>query len=157
MAMYPHVQEKAQRELDRVIGSDRLPMYEDSESLPYIQAVIRESLGWIPNIPMGVPHRLLVEDEYMGSMSHNVVDYPNPDVFNPERFLTADGQIDPKIRDPDTHVFGFGRSSVLSAFNIRPACDENGSPVELHLSDIMPEDGLFLYEPPILFVCEADH
>ena len=127
-------------------------------------------------------------------MSHDVVDYPNPDVFNPERFLTADGQIDTQVRDPDTYVFGFGRrcvlvfrfirmfvevhasffricagryfakqslfltiSSVLSAFNIRPACDENGSPVELHLSDIMPEDGLFLYGPPILFVCEADH
>lgn len=66
MAMYPSVQEKAQRELDRVVGSARLPVWEDGESLPYIQALIRESLRWIPNIPMGVPHRVLVEDEYKG-------------------------------------------------------------------------------------------
>lgn len=66
MAMYPQAQTKAQRELDLVVGSDRLPTHDDFNSLPYIQAVTRESLRWVPNLPIGIPHRAMVEDEYRG-------------------------------------------------------------------------------------------
>lgn len=41
MMMFPDVQQKAQEQLDRVVGSDRLPTFEDSEELPYITAVTR--------------------------------------------------------------------------------------------------------------------
>ncbi len=64
--MYPDVQKKAQAELDRVIGEGRLPSFEDYQSLPYIQAVILEILRWMPVVPMGVVHRVMVEDEYKG-------------------------------------------------------------------------------------------
>ena len=37
MSLYPEVQKKAQEELDRVIGRDRLPELDDRDSLPYIQ------------------------------------------------------------------------------------------------------------------------
>ena len=39
---------------------------------------------------------------------HNPEDYPDPEVFNPERFI-KDDQIDPNVRDPTTIAFGFGR------------------------------------------------
>lgn len=42
LACHPHVQEKAQKELDDVIGKDRLPSSEDYEKLPYVRAIIRE-------------------------------------------------------------------------------------------------------------------
>ena len=43
MAMYPEVQRKAQAELDAVIGCDRLPNFNDLESLPFVNAVVKET------------------------------------------------------------------------------------------------------------------
>lgn len=42
MLLNPGVQKKAQDELDRVVGNDRLPAFEDESSLPYISAVVKE-------------------------------------------------------------------------------------------------------------------
>lgn len=42
----PHVQLKAQEELARVIGNDRLPVLEDREALPYITAITKETYRW---------------------------------------------------------------------------------------------------------------
>lgn len=36
--------------------------------------------------------------------------YPEPDKFNPERFLTSDGELDPSAPEP-TASFGYGRRS----------------------------------------------
>ena len=38
-----NVQAKAQEEIDRVVGSERMPGWEDWESLPYIRAVMKET------------------------------------------------------------------------------------------------------------------
>ena len=66
MAMYPNAQKKAQEELDRVVGKDRLPDFQDQDSLPYINALIMELLRWHPVAPVGVPHRSLAADVYNG-------------------------------------------------------------------------------------------
>lgn len=42
MLAYPDVQAKAQKELDDVVGRDRLPSFDDQESLPYVDALIKE-------------------------------------------------------------------------------------------------------------------
>ena len=44
MALFPDAQAEAQAELDRIIGSERMPMIQDFDSLPYIRCVIKESL-----------------------------------------------------------------------------------------------------------------
>lgn len=44
MLLYPGVQRAAQEEIDRVIGNDRLPEYDDKPSLPYITAIVKETL-----------------------------------------------------------------------------------------------------------------
>ena len=43
------------------------------------------------------------------AMLHNPDVYPDPFSFKPDRFLTADGQLDPSVKDPDFAVWGFGR------------------------------------------------
>lgn len=47
-AKYPWVQEKAQRELDRVCGADRGPTWQDFADLPYVNAVVKEGMRWRP-------------------------------------------------------------------------------------------------------------
>jgi len=66
MMVFPGIQKKAQEELDRVIGSDRLPVSKDRDKLPYIMAVMKETHRWHPVTPMGLPHSSTVEDAYKG-------------------------------------------------------------------------------------------
>jgi hypothetical protein len=47
MVKHPEVFKKAQEEIDRVIGNDRLVDYDDNESLPYFSAVLKEVLRWV--------------------------------------------------------------------------------------------------------------
>jgi len=54
MVLYPDVQKRAQAEIDFVIGRDRLPTFEDRASLPYIDAVLRETFRWQPVTPLGI-------------------------------------------------------------------------------------------------------
>lgn len=53
MVLYPGVQKRAQAEIDLVIGTDRLPVFEDKKSLPYVDAVVRETYRWMPIAPLG--------------------------------------------------------------------------------------------------------
>ena len=57
---------KAQEELDRVVGRDRLPDFSDKEHLPFIRAICLELLRWNPVATIGVPHRSIQDDEYEG-------------------------------------------------------------------------------------------
>lgn len=66
MSLSPHVVRKAQEEIDRVIGNDRLPTSMDRPNLPYIEAVVKEVLRWHPVAPMGLPHTSTTEDVFEG-------------------------------------------------------------------------------------------
>ncbi|KAI0698606.1 CyP450 monooxygenase [Cytidiella melzeri] len=160
VAMNPEVQRKAKEELDAVVGSERLPTYEDHDSLPYIQAILRECMRWIPVAPLGIPHRLTTDDYYKGFLIpegtvvmanvwhilHDPQEYPEPERFNPDRFI-KDNALNPEVRDPSTLAFGFGRrvcpgrhfakdnafltiASVLHVFDVLPSLDENGKELD---------------------------
>ena len=66
MMLHPDVQRQAQEELDRVIGGDRLPDFQDHNSLPYLHALLREVLRWHIVTPIALPHRTVADDEYNG-------------------------------------------------------------------------------------------
>lgn len=53
MLLNPESQKKAHDELDNIVGRDRLPEFEDRPSLPYIEAMVMETLRWHPVIPFG--------------------------------------------------------------------------------------------------------
>ncbi len=53
MTLYPEVQKKAQAEIDRVVGSTRLPNFGDRPDLPYLEHILMEVLRWNPVAPLG--------------------------------------------------------------------------------------------------------
>ncbi|RXW19597.1 hypothetical protein EST38_g6257 [Candolleomyces aberdarensis] len=123
MLCHPEVQEKAFAELERVLGPNRLPTFEDKGKLPYITAIMRESLRWQNPNPIALPHKSTEDDVYKGyripkgsmvignvwALMHNEEEFPEPMAFKPERFLNPDGSLNEHVRDPATAIFGFGR------------------------------------------------
>ncbi|KAJ7454672.1 cytochrome P450 [Mycena latifolia] len=156
----PTAQRMAQQEIDAVIGPGQLPGFEDMDRLPYITAVIKETMRWWPVAPMGVPHAVTEEDNYRGyripagsvvfanswALLHDESAYQDPHLFKPERFL-LDGKLNPAVRDPLDIIFGFGRrscpgrymgwdsvwimvASMLTVFDITKAVGEDGKVIE---------------------------
>ncbi|KAJ7274641.1 cytochrome P450 [Mycena rebaudengoi] len=116
LSLYPEVQRKAQEELDRVVGHDRLPSFEDRPNLPSIAGT--QSPLW------GVPHRCTEEDVYNGfripagsvlfangwGIMHDESIYPSPMEFIPERYLHSEKQAADGLNpDPRRFAFGYGR------------------------------------------------
>ena len=66
MATHLEVQRIAQKEIDRVVGNDRLPDFADRASLPYVEAVYHEVLRHSPPLPLGIAHSLMEDDVYEG-------------------------------------------------------------------------------------------
>ncbi|KAG1849808.1 cytochrome P450 [Suillus tomentosus] len=66
MVLYPDVQRRAQAEIASVIGRDRLPTFEDRASLPYVEAILRETFRWHPILPLDLPHATSSDDIYDG-------------------------------------------------------------------------------------------
>ena len=48
MLHHPEVMKKAQAEIDLVVGPSRMPEFEDMESLPYVNAVMKEVARYVP-------------------------------------------------------------------------------------------------------------
>ncbi|KAI8996574.1 cytochrome P450, partial [Trametes punicea] len=53
-------------QLNEVVGTDRLPSFQDRHRLPYIHCVLKEVLQWGTPVPMTPPHRLMQDDQYRG-------------------------------------------------------------------------------------------
>ena len=131
MIQYPHVQRKAQAELDRVVGESRSPNWSDWAELPYINAIVKEGHRWRPILPLNFPHALTEDDRIDGrflpkgtvvifntwGMHMDETLWESPADFNPDRYenykLLAPEYIamggDWKNRDH--YGYGFGRRS----------------------------------------------
>ncbi|KZP14482.1 cytochrome P450, partial [Athelia psychrophila] len=120
MMLFPEVQKKAQAEIDTVVGNDRLPSFSDRSSMPYCEAVLSEVLRWNVVAPLPI-HNTQEEDWHDGKyipvntivipnvwwMLRDPARYPNPEIFDPERYIPAPGKT--VQTDPRTFAFGFGR------------------------------------------------
>jgi len=158
MVLYPEIQRRAQKEINAVVGSDRLPEFSDRASLPFVEAVLRETLRWHTVVPLGLPHATITEDVYEGlyvpkgatilvnvwGLAHDEEIYPQPFEFNPERFFDQDGALN---KDDCSFAFGFGRRicpgryvasasmwiafvSMLATFDFLKARDEHGNEID---------------------------
>ncbi|KAK5043488.1 hypothetical protein LTR84_011957 [Exophiala bonariae] len=128
MVHYPEWQTKVQHEIDQVVPRSRLPTFDDLPNLPTVRAMAKETVRWRPVTAGGVPHMLSREDTYNGfvlpagtnvhanqwAIHHDKELYPDPDNYNPERWLNPKY---PTYKEPLTihpnlqnfSCFGFGR------------------------------------------------
>lgn len=168
MIMFPEVQRKAQEEIDRVVGIDRLPTFSDRGNLPYVNSVIKEAIRWWPITPMGFPHTVTESFDQEGLhipkgayllpavwwFLHDPAVYSDPETFDPERFLPPRNE-----PDPESETFGYGRRvcpgrffadaglylnivQTLAAFKISKAVGEDGKEIDVKVS---PSPGILTY------------
>ncbi|KAL9432238.1 hypothetical protein AB3S75_027287 [Citrus x aurantiifolia] len=120
---HPMVLQKAQQEIDQVVGRNRLVQESDVPHLPYIQAIIKESFRLHPPIPL--LNRRALEDCKIGnyiipkgtllfvnlwSMGRDPKIWKNPLEFQPERFLSqSNSEIDVRGLHYQLLPFGTGR------------------------------------------------
>ncbi|TFY71792.1 hypothetical protein EVG20_g1219 [Dentipellis fragilis] len=127
MLHHPEEMRKAQAEIDKVIGQDRMPEWNDVDSLPYVRAVINEAMRWRPVAALGgSPHASTSDDEYNGmfipkgttvfanldGIMRDPGTFPNPDAFVPGRWLPGHplASSHPRLQlDTFDLPFGFGR------------------------------------------------
>uniref|UniRef100_A0A3P8ST11 Cytochrome P450, family 2, subfamily N, polypeptide 13 n=1 Tax=Amphiprion percula TaxID=161767 RepID=A0A3P8ST11_AMPPE len=120
----PHIQEKVQAEIDRVIGQTRQPTMADKPNLPYTDAVIHEIQRMGNIVPLN-GLRMAAKDTMLGgylipkgtSVMPNLTsvlfdknEWETPKTFNPQHFLDAEGRF---VRREAFLPFSAGRRACL--------------------------------------------
>ncbi|KAI3454796.1 hypothetical protein Pfo_011459 [Paulownia fortunei] len=105
MILHPDIQAKAQDEIDTVIGTNRTVADSDLLNLPYLQAIVKETLRVHPPGPLLSWARLAIHDARLGphfipagttamvnmwAITHDEKVWPEPETFRPERFIEED-------------------------------------------------------------------
>ncbi|XP_052210399.1 geraniol 8-hydroxylase-like [Diospyros lotus] len=100
----PTIMAKAKTELALTIGSKRSIQEQDLPKLPYLDAIIKETMRLHPTAPLLLPHRAETEVEVCGytipkhtqilvnawSMAQDASYWVQPKNFTPERFLSSE-------------------------------------------------------------------
>ncbi|CAK8573712.1 unnamed protein product [Lathyrus sativus] len=117
----PEVMVKAKKELEKMIGCG-VPLEESNISnLPYLQAIIKETLRLHPPVPLLLPRKAVSNVDICGytipkdaqvlvnvwKIGRDPAIWMNPTLFSPERFLGS--EIDFKGRNFELVPFGGGR------------------------------------------------
>ncbi|KZT68699.1 cytochrome P450 [Daedalea quercina L-15889] len=119
-ALFPEAQAKVQAQLDQVVGRDKAPTFDDEADLPEVTAFFLEASRWRPVAAGGFAHRAtkdVIWKNYVIPAGTEIVGhhlaiardpevYPNPEMFNPQRWLNADGRLRDDLK---FFTFGFGR------------------------------------------------
>ncbi|XP_077218036.1 cytochrome P450 98A2-like [Tasmannia lanceolata] len=117
----PRVQQKAQEELDKVIGPNRIMSESDFPSLPYLNCITKEAMRLHPPTPLMLPHKATADLKIGGydipkgtnvhvnvwALARDPAHWKDPLEFRPERFLEED--VDIKGHDFRLLPFGAGR------------------------------------------------
>ena len=114
---------KAQVELDEQVGRERQVKETDLKNLPYLQAIVKETLRLYPAAPLLVPHESIEDCTVAGyhipkgtrlivnvqKLQRDPLVWEDPFEFRPERFLTSQKNFDVRGQNPQLIPFGNGR------------------------------------------------
>ncbi|KAF2294028.1 hypothetical protein GH714_006798 [Hevea brasiliensis] len=117
----PEAMRKVKEELNEVVGVNRNVEEIDIEKLPYLQAVLKETLRLHPPIPLLIPRNTMHDTDFMGyhipkdtqvlvnvwAIGRDPDSWKDPLSFKPERFLGS--SIDYKGQNFELIPFGSGR------------------------------------------------
>ncbi|XP_078696657.1 cytochrome P450 2U1-like [Branchiostoma floridae x Branchiostoma belcheri] len=124
LTLNPDIQKKVQQELDAVVG-ESLPALSHRSQLPYVNACLLEVMRLRPIIPLAIPHATSEMVEVQGynipkgtqilpnlySLHMDPAYWPDPDRFDPGRFLDSEGNV---INKPESFMpFSGGRRVCL--------------------------------------------
>ncbi|ELK14773.1 cytochrome P450 1B1 [Pteropus alecto] len=123
---YPEVQAQLQAELDQIVGRDRLPCLDDQPNLPYVTAFLYEAMRYSSFVPVTIPHHTTANTSVLGyhipkdtvvfvnqwSVNHDPVKWPNPEDFDPTRFLDKDGFVNKDLAS-SVMIFSVGRRRCI--------------------------------------------
>ncbi|KAG0628421.1 hypothetical protein M758_1G025500 [Ceratodon purpureus] len=119
----PKIQAQIHKELDTVVGQTRLVQQKDIDQLPYLQAVLKETLRSHPPGPLLSWARIANEDTQvagyhvpqgttamvnMWAITHDPTVWPNPNTFDPYRFMKNEGGDDIDVLGTDLRLAPFG-------------------------------------------------
>ncbi|EXB99094.1 Cytochrome P450 82C4 [Morus notabilis] len=116
---------RAQEELDLIVGKERWVEGSDIKNLVYLQAIVKETLRLYPPGPLAVPHQAREDCTVCGfhvrkgtrlfvnlwKLHRDPNTWPDPEAFSPERFLTSHAGIDVLGQHFELIPFGSGRRS----------------------------------------------
>ncbi|XP_057772573.1 trans-cinnamate 4-monooxygenase-like [Salvia miltiorrhiza] len=122
---YPQIQEKVRAEIRTVLGPEQQVSESDTNKLPYLQAVIKETLRRRMVVPCLLPHMNLHQAKLGGFdipaqsrvlvnawwLANNPAHWNKPEEFRPERFLEEESRVEATGNDFKYIPFGVGRRS----------------------------------------------
>ncbi|KAI8139126.1 cytochrome P450 [Fennellomyces sp. T-0311] len=172
LVRYPEIQARIHAEIDAFVAKEgRLPKFDDRDAFPYSISVQKECMRYRTTTNFGVPHTNTEGFEFKGyyipkdvtiissmyCMHRNPKVFPNPDKFDPDRFLSntksmmaaANGALEYR----DHYNFGWGRRicpgthlaevelfnvfvSVFAKCKIEPTLDDQGNPQYPNIDDV---------------------
>ncbi|XP_049406860.1 cytochrome P450 76A1 [Solanum stenotomum] len=118
---HPQAMTKVKLEISQVIGPNKKFEERDIDSLPYMQAILKESLRLHPPLPFLIPRKAIQDTKFMGhdvpkgtqvlvnvwAIGRDPECWNNPFEFKPERFLES--KVDVKGQNHELIPFGAGR------------------------------------------------
>ncbi|XP_062312939.1 sterol 26-hydroxylase, mitochondrial [Osmerus eperlanus] len=136
MAREPEIQEKLYQEVISVCPGDKVPINEDFSSMPWLKAVVRETLRMYPVVPGNarttVSNEIVVGDHLFPkntlfhlchyAVSYDEMVFSTPHSFLPERWLRGEDKY-------KQHAFG----SVPFGFGIRACLGRRVAELEMYL------------------------
>lgn len=126
---HPKILAQVQKELDSVIGADRLVTEADMSQLPYLQAVIKESFRLHPSTPLSLPRMATADCVINGcfipkgskllvnvwAIARDPGTWAHPLEFRPDRFMPGGDKAHVDVRGNHFDVIPFGAGRRICA------------------------------------------